>query len=68
MVTGAGGARDLEGPDAITVNLCVLLEAMNERRAQLRRLDDYERKIRSRYKKLLRRLDYASIEALRHQR
>jgi hypothetical protein len=66
--SNAGGERDLEGPDALTVNLCVVLEAMNEMRAQLRRLDDYERKIRSRYKKLLRRLDYASIESLRHQR
>lgn len=64
----AGGARDLVGPDAIAVNLCLVLKAMNEMRAQLRRLDDYERKIRSRYKKLLRRLDYASIEALRSQR
>ena len=64
----AGGARDLKGPDAITVNLCMVLKAMNEMRAQLRLLDDYERKIRSRYKKLVRRLDYASIEALRHQR
>jgi hypothetical protein len=41
---------------------------MIEMKATLKRLDEYERKIRSRYKKLLRRLDYASIEALRSQR
>jgi hypothetical protein len=40
---------------------------MIEMKATLKRLDDDERKIRSRYKKLLRRLDYTSIEVLRRK-
>jgi hypothetical protein len=65
--SNVGGASIVEGPDPLTVNLCLVLEAMTEMKATLKRLDEYERKMRSRYKTMVRRLDYASIEALRRQ-
>ena len=64
-VSNAGGASVAVSPDALAVNLCLVLEAMNEMKATVRRLDEYERKMRSRYRTLVRRLDHASIEALR---
>lgn len=44
---------------------CQLLKLMTDRRRELHRIDEYERKAHSRYRKRITRFDYAVIEAQR---